>query len=112
MKYFFIGLLLGIVFSVAAFYFMAVPGIKQTEFDSGYAKGIKEGTDKGITTGIAQGVEQVHAELQRVEDSTVAALQQLEAQRKAAQKRQAKKQKPVQNWHVINGKIGDPIVDE
>ena len=110
MKTILIGLIIGIVLSGIAFFLM-MPGMKQTAYDSGYSNGNKAGISAGITTGIGQGVAQVKAEQQHERDSVAnAEKSKVEAMAKMARK-QRKVVKEVQNWHVIDGKIAEPITE-
>jgi hypothetical protein len=109
MKKILIGLIIGLVLGVAAF-FMAMSGIKQTAYDSGYSVGNKAGITSGTTIGIAQGVAQVKAMEQQHADSLAAAEKSKMAVQKSMHKH-VKVVKETQNWHVIDGKIADPIAD-
>ena len=114
MKNIFIGLIIGVVLCGLAG-FLALPGIKKTAYDSGVEEGTKKGIAQGTTAGIAQGIAQLKAEqMQKHEQDSLAAVKRYkEARRKAAAMRKpVEKPKPVQNWHVINGKIDDPIINE
>lgn len=109
---FFMGLLVGIILCVLGG-LMALPGVKQAAHDSGVAEGTKTGMAQGTTAGIAQGIAQVKAEQKQkhTTDSTAAAHRYQQARRKAAATKVKEKPKPVQNWHVIDGKIEDPIIN-
>ena len=112
MKNFFIGLLIGVALCGLAG-FLALPGIKKTEFDNGVAEGTKKGIAQGTTEGIAKGIAQLKAEQKQKheQDSMAVAKKYHEARMRAAVLQKTRKPKPVQNWHVINGKIDDPIID-
>lgn len=110
MKNLLLGLLIGITFCAAVGYIM-YPRISQTLHDSAYQEGVRVGADSGIIKGISQGMDQAHVAQQRREDS-IAEMQRKEAERrKAAARKVHKEPAPVQNWHVIDGKIADPVVD-
>jgi len=110
MKKFFIGLVLGIILSGVACY-LAIPGIKQTAYDSGYETGNKKGITTGTNAGITEGIAQVKAIQKHEQDSTAIIQKNWEAQRRAARRHKEQEIKPVQNWHVIDGKIDDPVKD-
>jgi hypothetical protein len=110
MKQVFFSVLAGAILTGGAFYF-ALPKIKQAAYDSGVSEGTKAGTAAGITTGIAQGVAEEKAAVQHKQDSAAAVYKHAMAVKAAAGKRHKKVVKPVQNWHVIDGKISDPIAD-
>lgn len=112
MKNIFIGLIIGILLCGLGG-FLALPGIKKTAYDSGVEEGTKKGMAQGTTAGIAQGIAQLKAEQmqKRQQDSLAAVKRFKEAKRRAAMTKKVEKPKPVQNWHVINGKIDDPITE-
>ena len=112
MKNLLIGLIIGIVLCGLAG-FLVLPGIKKSEYDNGYNEGNKKGLAQGTTEGITKGMAQLKAEQQhkRQQDSLTAVARYHDALRKAAAAKKAEKPKPIQNWHVINGKIDDPIID-
>lgn len=109
---FMFGLLTGIVVCALAGFLM-MPGIQKKSYDGGYAEGVKKGAADGMTAGVAKGIEQVKSELmaKRAQDSVAAAQRYLLAKQKAAAARRKieAKPKPIQNWHVIDGKIDEPI---
>lgn len=111
MKFFF-GLLTGVAIC-ALVGFLSLPGNQKKHYDSGYAEGLKKGTADGTAAGITKGMEQLRAEqkAKHDNDSAAAAKRYLLAKQKAAAERRKaeEKPKPVQNWHVIDGKIDDPI---
>ncbi len=109
MKNLFIGLIIGIVLCAVAG-FIILPGIKQTSYESGFAAGNTKGIATGTTAGIAQGIADLKAEQQRQQESIIAAQKAQEAKKKSAHKPR-RAAKPVQNWHVIDGKIADPVAD-
>lgn len=114
MKNFFIGLVLGILLCGGA-YFIFVPQIKQTEYDNGFSAGNKKGTADGTAAGITQGIAQYKADLKQKHDQdSVAAVKKYQAAMRSKAARRVIKPvaKPQQNWHVINGKIDDPIVEQ
>ncbi len=104
------GIILGVALCVAAVY-LIYPKLKQAAYDTGYNEGIKRGMATGTTEGIAQGVAQVKTEQQRVLDSAAYAQQKLEEKQKKAIKPK-KQPAPVQNWHVVDGKIAEPVITE
>ncbi len=110
MKKILIGLIIGLVLGVAAF-FMAMSGIKQTAYDSGYSAGNKAGITSGTTIGISQGVAQVKAMEQQHADSVAAAAEQAKLAEQKTMRKHVKVVKEIQNWHVIDGKIADPITE-
>ena len=109
---FFMGLLTGIVVCALAG-FLAYPSLKKQAHDSGVEEGTKKGMADGKAAGIKEGMEQLKAEQfhKHQQDSTAAAQRYLAAKRKAAaeRKKAEEKPKPVQNWHVIDGKIDEAI---
>ena len=111
MKKFFIGLVIGIAITAAAGYFM-LPDIKQKAYDSGYGEGNKKGIVTGTAAGITQGIAQIQAQQKHERDSIAMVQRNLEAQRRVARKHKEAEIKPVQNWHVIEGKIQDPVSDK
>ena len=109
MKKMIIGLALGIVLSGAACYF-ALPKVKQAAYDSGYETGNKQGIATGTTAGITQGISEILAKQKHAHDSLTAIENKKEASRKAAQKQKEKEElKDIQNWHVVDGRVADPI---
>lgn len=109
---FFMGLLTGLILCVLGA-LLALPGVKKTAYDSGYAEGNKKGMDEGKNAGIKLGMDQLNAQQaeKHRQDSVTAAKRYQAAKRKAAMERKkaAEKPKPIQNWHVIDGKIDEPI---
>ena len=105
-----IGLVIGALLCGIAGY-IEIPKIKQTSYDSGFTAGVKKGTEEGTTAGIAQGIAQVKAQQKQEHDNMVAAQQKQEAAHKRSMKRRKKVEPPVQNWHVIDGKISEPITN-
>lgn len=109
---FFLGLLAGVVLCALAGFLM-YPNVKKQAYDSGVDEGTKKGMADGRAAGIKEGIAQLQAEQihKRQQDSTAAAQRYLAAKRKAAaeRKKAEAKPKPVQNWHVIDGKIDEPI---
>lgn len=109
MKQIIIGVLIGAILTGLAG-FLAMPEIKKTAYDTGFQEGTKGGITQGTAAGITQGIAQVKEEqrLKHQQDSTTAAKKYQEAKRRAAIK-PVEKPKPIQNWHVIDGKIDEPI---
>ena len=109
MKKVIIGLVAGIVICGGAF-MVEYPTIKKDAYDSGFEAGNKAGIATGTTAGIAQGVADMKALQKQQHDSLAKAEQKQEAVRKAAM---VPKKKPeiLQNWHVIDGSIADPVID-
>ncbi len=105
-----IGLLLGIILCTVGGYIM-YPTVKKTSYDEGYKAGMINGNATGLAEGKTQGAAEVRAEIKHHEDSLAADIQKKEAERKAAMKKVHKAPPPVQNWHVIDGKIADPVVN-
>jgi hypothetical protein len=112
MKKLIIGLVLGILVT-GVIGFLSLPGIKKAEYDNGFEAGVKKGTADGTAAGITKGIAQVHEEQaqKHKQDSTAAAIRYINAKRKAAMRKPKEVVKPVQNWHVIDGKIDDPITN-
>ncbi len=108
MKYWFIGLVTGLILCAIAYYMLA-PAIKKTAYDNGFVAGTTEGIATGKTEGITAGIAACKADIQRRQDSVSVAKQQ--ASRKSASRKARKPAGPIQNWHVINGKIAEPIPD-
>lgn len=109
MKKFIFGLVAGLVIGGIVLY-VAVPKVKQTSYDSGFEAGNKQGIATGTTAGIAQGVADLQAKEKHERDSVAVLIQKREATRKAAIKPK-KKPEVIQNWHVIDGQIAEPVVD-
>jgi hypothetical protein len=110
MKKVFLGLVLGIVLCAIAGYIM-LPGIKKTAYDSGYNTGNKEGIASGTTAGIAKGIADIEARQKQQRDSIATVQANLAAKRKALQKPR-KVAPPIQNWHVVDGKIAEPVIEQ
>ena len=112
MRNFLIGLLCGLVIAAIAGYLL-LPQVKQPSYEAGYAAGNSKGESAGMAAGIAKGVAQVQQEQKRVKDSiAVADKRQEDARRRMATARKKKEVvKVVQNWHVIDRKIADPIAN-
>lgn len=111
MKRFFLGLAVGILLGGAT-YFIVEPKIKGAAYERGYQVGLKNGMDTGTATGIAQGIARVHSEQKQHRDS-VAAVEKIKAEQlkaAAAARKPVKVDRPIQNWHVIDGKIDRPVV--
>jgi|GEM_PF-1706574 len=113
MKNFFIGLVTGLILCVAAG-ILIHPGIKQAAHDEGYAAGMKKGEETGKAAGIAKGQADLLAEQKAKHDADVAAVQAKVAEQARLAKLHPKVrvQKVQQNWHVIDGKIAEPVVSE
>ena len=111
MKNFFIGLLTGLILCVAAG-ILIHPGIKQAAHDEGYAAGMKKGEETGKAAGIAKGQADLLAEQTAKHEAEVAAANAKVAEQSRIAKAKAKVRvvKPTQNWHVIDGKIAEPVV--
>lgn len=107
MKQFIFGLFAGVFVTFLVLWFGAVPGLKQTAYDSGFAAGSKAGTDAGMKLGIAKGVEQVRQ--QELQDSLRVEVQNRKARESATAQARRHKPDPEQNWHVIDGHIAAPI---
>lgn len=110
MKKLFLGVLLGAAFTGVAFYF-SLPGIKQTSYDNGFAAGNKSGIATGTAAGVTQGITELKATQKREHDSLETLRKKKEAALKARTRVPKKVVRPIQNWHVIDGKIQDPIPD-
>ncbi len=111
MKNFFVGLIIGVVIC-GIIGFVMHPKVKKAGYDEGYKTGTEEGMAQGTKQGIAEGIERLKAEQQHTQDSIALVRERIEAERRAAARRRYKKPEPVQNWHVVNGKIGEPILNE
>lgn len=111
MKRFFLGLAVGIL-SGGAVFFIVESKIKEAAFDKGYHVGLMKGIDTGTIVGIAQGVAKVHSEQKQHHDSVAAVEKKKAALQKAAAaaRKPVKVDRPIQNWHVIDGKIDRPVV--
>ncbi len=109
---FFMGLLAGVILCAFAGFLM-YPNVKKQAYDSGVQEGTKKGMADGRAAGIKEGIAQLQGEqAQKHRQDSIKAVQlNLAAKRKAAaaRKKAAEKPKPVQNWHVINGQIDEPI---
>ena len=112
MTKFFIGLLVGLVLGGAA-YFMFVPQMKQTSYDSGFDAGNKKGMVTGTAAGITQGMSEAQTQQKQQHDSVDAAAkkQAVDAAAYKASHKPRMAKPAIQNWHVIHGKIMDPVVD-
>ena len=113
MKNFFIGLVTGLILCVAAG-ILAYPNLKQTAHDEGYAAGMKKGEETGKAAGIVKGQADMQAAMNAKHEAEVAAAKAKaeEQARIAKAKARVKVVKPTQNWHVIDGKISEPVVSE
>jgi hypothetical protein len=114
MKNFLIGLVLGILLIGAVGYFIFLPDAKDASYKTGYQDGNTKGTADGKAAGITEGMAQTEAKYQHQRDSIAQAdsTQALAEREKKAAEAKMHRVKPVQNWHVINGKIGEPIKNE
>ena len=104
-----IGLVLGIVVCGAVVYYN-IPDFKQNAYNTGYNAGIKAGVDSGTTAGITKGIAEIQAKEQHERDSIA-----LVTKQDSIAKANAKPKHivhPVQNWHVIDGKIADPVTNK
>jgi len=112
MAKFIIGLLIGIVLCATA-YFLFVPQMKQASYDSGFNAGNKKGIATGTAAGITQGMADLQAQQKQQHDSATAAVkkQEIDASAYKASHKPHMAKPVVQNWHVIHGKIMDPVVD-
>jgi len=111
MKKVLIGLIIGFLIAGAAG-FIVIPGIKQTAYDAGFQDGNKKGVADGTRAGIVQGIADIKAIQKHQQDSVAQVRRNEEEQRKAAARRAKKPAPVVQNWHVIDGKISEPVVPE
>ena len=109
MSKFIFGLLTGIVLCGIAFY-VAMPKIKQTGYDSGVEAGTAQGVITGKAAGMTECMETIAAKQKHERDSIAVIQKKQEAQHKAAMKPK-KKPEIVQNWHVIDGQLAEPVVD-
>ena len=110
MKKVFLGLFLGLLLS-GIIALLMVPKVKQAAYGNCFNAGNKQGVSTGTAAGIAQGIAQVQAHEQHEHDSVTIA-ETYEAARLRAAYKPHKVVKPVQNWHVIDGKIADPVTDQ
>jgi hypothetical protein len=114
MKNILIGLVLGILLTGVVCYFVFLPDIKdktyKTAYDEGSKKGFADGRDTGMAAGITATEQKFAAAAAHERDSLATVQKNMEEMQKAAQKKHTVKQ--VQNWHVIDNQIGDPIVPE
>jgi type IV secretory pathway TrbL component len=112
MKKIMIGLLIGAVMAGAVCFFM-MPDIKKAAYDSGYAAGNKAGMTAGTAAGVQQGIAELKAQQKHEKDSIAADAQKREEAIKKAAAGKVKKPAPIiQNWHVIDGQIAEPIESE
>jgi hypothetical protein len=109
MKKLFLGLAVGVALSGIAC-IIAIPKIKEVAYNSGYTAGDKQGTTDGTAAGVIEGITEYKAREKQVRDSTVTAEHKEAALRRAVYKPH-KKILPIQNWHVIDGKIAAPMPD-
>ena len=109
MKNFLIGLLIGIVLcSVACF--LVFPTIKETAYNTGYDAGNKKGISTGTATGITQGIAEMQAR-QKHERDSLSIVEKNQAVIWKATHKPKKVVEQVQNWHVIDGKVADPVAN-
>jgi hypothetical protein len=108
MKKILIGLAIGIVLCGLACFFI-IPGIRETAYNSGFDAGNKKGVSTGTVAGIAKGIAQVREEQKQEQDRIAAEEKNKAAAMQKVMHRPRKVVKEVQNWHVIDGKIADPI---
>jgi len=109
MKKVFLGMGIGIILCGAAG-FLVVPKVQQEGYTNGYAIGSKEGREEGMKAGIAQGVAELKAMQKHEQDSLANERIKQEERMRAARAKRKPAPAPIQNWHVIDGKIGDPVV--
>ncbi len=109
MKKLLIGVFLGILASGVTSY-LVIPGMKQDSYEKGYNEGYQKGIDTGINAGIVRGIAVSEAEQKHIHDSLIAVAE-MQAAVKQKMLKHKKVVKPIQNWHVIDGKIADPIRD-
>lgn len=102
-----IGLSAGLLLCGLAVY-VAVPMIQQAAYKNGYNAGDARGLIDGKAAGITQGISEIRAHEQQVRDS-IAAEQHKEAALHKQRHKPIRVERPIQNWHVIDGKIADPI---
>lgn len=105
---FLMGLFLGLVIVGGANYFIVQPQLQKSAYEKGQEAGRREGVASGISIGVSEQEAKFKAELKRASDSSLAALNSERATRKAAA-RVKRTPRPVQNWHVIDGRIADAI---
>lgn len=107
MKNFSLGFAIALAIACAIVFLGVIPSVKRSAYDKGFAAGNASGTESGIKIGIAKGVEQVRES--KVQDSIRIEALNRKASEAAAKKRTNTRTEPVQNWHVIDGKIAEPI---
>ncbi|MES2479388.1 MAG: hypothetical protein V4561_09885 [Bacteroidota bacterium] len=115
MKNLVIGIILGIVISAVGGY-LAFPKFKKAAYDEGFAvgntEGVKTGTAAGIEEGIAQGAAKQMAEQKHVADSLSAVITQHNEVMQKARRKPVEKKPEIENWRVLGGQIGEPIIEE
>ncbi len=109
MKKVFLGLGIGIIMCGVAG-FVLLPKVEQEGYAKGYAEGNKEGKDEGTKAGIAQGIAELKALQKHQQDSITNERIKQEDRMRAARAKRKPAPAPIQNWHVIDGKIADPVV--
>jgi hypothetical protein len=106
MKNLLTGLTLGVIIAIVV-WLLATPKLKQVAYDQGFAEGRQTGIAAGTLAGIEVGHAKCIAEQARTKDSITAA--RLNAARKKSARKPVEEAKPVQNWHVIDGRIAEPV---
>lgn len=107
MKNFSLGFFIGIAIACGVMFLGVIPSFKKSSYDVGYAAGNIAGINDGIKTGIAKGVEQVRQ--QQIQDSLRLNEQSRKNLEAATRKKNRRQPEPVQNWHVIDGKLAEPV---
>jgi hypothetical protein len=113
MKNLLIGLIIGLLL-VGLGVYLVLPLVKRSAYQGGYDDGATKGVSTGVAVGKAKCAEEIMSVRKHTQDSLVFVGQQIEAQKKAKELIWVRRQKKVnynQNWHVIDGQIGDPIPD-
>ena len=94
-----------IAFGIRSYY------VQKTDYAIGFQAGKKVGDSTGLALGAVQGYGKAKTEQKRFDDSlaSVAKERSLALQRNARKRKKEAKTAIVQNYHVIDGKIGEPI---
>ncbi len=104
--------ILGIALPCILYETTLMPRARQESERIGNTAGYKSGKADGRADGFKEGIAFMEAKARRTSDSLdrIAAVQKAERKRKAEAAQRARSAY-VQNWHVIDGKIADPITE-
>ncbi len=103
-----LGLLVGMLATGLFVYFYEIPKSNKLA-DEKYTAGCRVSDSTGMKKGYSLGYAQAKLEQKQAEDKLAAEKKAKEDARHHAWLRAQKTPKPIQNWHVYEGKIADPI---